>query len=309
MIPARSRQEWVAHVKKVEDLGYSTLCMGQHPAWGGIEPTVALMAAADATTTLRIASLTFTNDLHHPVLLAQAATTLDVLSDGRLEFGLGAGWLRSDYDVCGIPFEAASVRIDRLEEAVHVVKGMWSREPFRFTGRHYQVTGPQPPLEPKQRPHPPLLLGGGGRRMLTLAARQADIVGLDPKGTPSGSKDLGTMQLDAIDEQIAWIREAAGTRFPQLEIQSGVLAMRITNDRGRGAEEIAAWLSNLPPVLVPEPRTPDQILGSLQFLVGSLEEIIEELHARRERYGISYVTVFGEDVEAFSPVVARLAGR
>ena len=125
MIPAQSRGQWVDHARKAESLGYSTLWMGQHPAWGGVEPTVALMAAADATTTLRIASHALMNDLHNPVVLAQTATTLDTLSEGRLEFGLGAGWLRSDYEVCGVRLESPSVRIERLDEAVRLIKALW----------------------------------------------------------------------------------------------------------------------------------------------------------------------------------------
>jgi len=277
--------------------------MGQHPAWGGIDPAVALMAAADATTTLRMAPLAFNNDLHHPVMLAQAAATLDLLSDGRLEFGLGAGWLRSDYETLGVPFEQPSVRIARLEEAVAVIKGLWGGESFSFTGTYYQVTGPRPSLETAQRPHPPLFLGGGGRRMLMLAARQGDIVGLqEPLGAP-----VGTAPAEAVDQQIAWIGEAAGSKFPELEIQSGVLAVRVTDDRRRAAEEIADWMASLPPELKSEP-SPEQVLGSMAFLVGTIDQIIEDLEARRERFGVSYVTVFGEDADAFAPVVARLAG-
>jgi len=192
MIPVQSRAEWVRHAKQVEELGYSTLWMGQHPAWGGIEPTVALMAAADATTTLRVASHVFTNDLHHPVLLAQAATTIDVLSGGRLEFGLGAGWLPADYSTCGLPFHPASVRVGRLEEAVRIVKALWANDATSLAGPYYEVSRPEWQLRPQQKPHPPIFLGGAGRRMLTLAAREADIVGLggDPAlATPEASTD------------------------------------------------------------------------------------------------------------------------
>jgi probable F420-dependent oxidoreductase len=303
MIPVRSHGEWVRHARKVEDLGYSTLWIGQHPSWGGIEPIVALMAAADATTRLRIASHAFTNDLHNPVLLAQAATTLDLFSEGRLEFGLGAGWLRSDYETCGVPFDPPSVRIARLEEAVRVIKGLWDQEPQPFRGAYYKVTPPEPPLEATQRPHPPLFMGGGGRRMLMLAAREADIVGVqDPAGASAG-----TAPAEAVDQQIAWIREATGPRSAALEIQAGMLSVRVTDDRRRAAAEIAAWMASLPPPLTSNP-TAEQVLGSLRFLVGTVSEILDDLEARRNRFGVSYITVFGEDAEAFSPVVARLAG-
>jgi probable F420-dependent oxidoreductase len=303
MIPVRSRGQWTDHARKVEALGYSTLWMGQHPAWGGIEPTVALMAAADATTRLRVATHVLTNDLHNPVLLAQTATTLDLLSEGRLEFGVGAGWLRSDYGTCGVPFDAPAFRIDRLEEAVRVMKLLWGGQPVTFRGEHYQVTGPEPPLQPTQRPHPPLFLGGGGRRMLTMAARHGDIIGLQgPIGTP-----VGTASAEAVDQQVQWIRAAAGPRFDELEIQANVLASKVTDDRTRGAEEIAAWMASLPPTLRTHP-TANQVVASLVFLVGSTDQIVEDLQARRERYGVSYITVLGEDADAFSPIVARLAG-
>ena len=303
MIPAASRAEWVDHAKKVEDLGYSTLCQGQHVAWGGIEPMVALVVAADATSALRVASHVFTNDLHNPVLLWQAATTLDVFSDGRLEFGLGAGWLRSDYETCGVPFEPPSARIARLEEAVRVIKGLWNHEITQFTGDYYRVTAPAWPLEPSQRPHPPIFLGGDGRRMLTLAAREADIVGLgaDPaRATP-----------EETDRRVGWIREAAGGRYQELEIQIGVQAIEITDNRRRAAEEIVERFATATSHLgiAAAPLTPDYVLASPRFLVGAVEQIVEELHARRERYGVSYITVHGDAVDAFSPVVANLAGR
>jgi probable F420-dependent oxidoreductase len=303
MIPVRSRGEWVRHARKMEDFGYSTLWIGQHPSWGGIEPIVGLMAAADATTRLRIASHAFTSDLHNPVLLAQAATTLDLFSEGRLEFGLGAGWLPSDYETCGVPFDPPSVRIARLEEAVRVIKGLWDPEPEPFSGAYYHVIPPKPPLEPIQRPHPPLFMGGGGRRMLTLAAREADIVGLQDRAGTSA----GTAPAEATDEQVAWVREAAGLRSTALEIQAGMLAVRVTADRRRAAEDIAAWMASLPSPLTSN-LTAAQVLASVRFLVGTVDEIVDDLEVRRDRFGMSYVTVFGEDAEAFSPVVARLAG-
>jgi probable F420-dependent oxidoreductase len=302
-IRVRSHQEWVRHARKVEDLGYSTLWIGQHPSWGGIDPMVALMAAADATTRLRVASHALTNDLHNPVVLAQAACTLDMFSGGRLEFGLGAGWLPSDYETSGVPFDPASVRIARLEEAVRVIKGLWGREPQPFRGAYYRVIPPEPTLEPTQRPHPPLFMGGGGRRMLMLAAREADIVGLQDRAGASA----GTAPAEAIDQQIAWVREAAGARFAALEIGAGLLAVRVSDDRRRAAQEVAAWMASLPSPLTSN-ATADQVLGSVRFLVGSIDEMVADLEARRERFGMSYITVFGEDAEAFSPVVARLAG-
>ena len=302
MLPVRSRAEWVDHARKVEDLGYSTLWQGQHPAWGGIEPTVALMAAAAATTRLRVASHVFTNDFHHPVLLAQAATSLDVLSDGRFEFGLGAGWLPADYETCGLPFDAPATRVARLEEAVRLIKGLWAHESAPFMGEYYRATSPNPPLEPKQRPHPPIFLGGGGRRILTLAAREADIVSL--------GGDPATATPEVTSQRMAWVRQAAGTRFAELEVHVVVDRLHVTRDRRGGAHEAAqAFAAAASELQVPmPPPTAEHILASPKFLVGTVDEIVEELDARRERYGISYIAVHGDQVDMFGPVVARLTG-
>lgn len=307
-IDIQSRAEWAEYARKVESLGYSTLWKGEHPSQGGIEPALALLAAADATTTLRLAIHVFANDFHHPVRLAQIGTTLDLLSEGRLEFGVGAGWLRADYDTCGIPFDPPGVRIERLEEAVRVIKDLWGEEPVDFTGRYYRVTDLNLQPKPTQRPRPPIFIGGGGRRMLTLAAREADIVGLDPQGTSAGTKNLGTTAVEVVAQQIDWIRAAAGARFADIELQTLAWVVQITEDRRHGADEVAAMAASWPTSLITNPPNAEHILASPQFLVGTVEQIVADLQEYRERYGISYYTVFGEAVDDFSPVVARLAG-
>jgi alkanesulfonate monooxygenase SsuD/methylene tetrahydromethanopterin reductase-like flavin-dependent oxidoreductase (luciferase family) len=178
-----------------------------------------------------------------------------------------------------------------------------------FAGSHYQVE--EANLEPKpiQRPHPPIFIGGGGRRILTLAAREADIVGLDPKATAAGAKDLATSTPAAVELQVAWVREAAGARFPDLDLHVNVLAAVVTDDRRAAAEQVAEMLASLPPSLVVNPPNAGQILEWPQALIGTVDEIAEDLQARRERYGISYIGVPGDCVDAFSPVVARLAGQ
>jgi probable F420-dependent oxidoreductase len=250
----------------------------------------------------------FANDFQNPVQLAMAAATLDFLSDGRLELGIGSGWLAQDYAVCGIPFDPPGVRIDRLEEAVTLIKRLFDGGPVTFTGSHYQVEEADLLLKPAQQPHPPLFIGGGGRRVLTLAAREADIVGLDPKATAAGAKDLATATAEAVDQQVAWVREAAGVRFRDLELHINVLTVIVTDDRQRAAEDVAAMLTTLPPSLVVNPLGADQILAWPQALIGTVEQIAEDLLARRERYGISYIGIPGESMEAFSPVVAQLHG-
>jgi len=309
MTPVQSRSEWAAYAQKAEALGYATLCIGEHLSWGGLGLLPSLMAAAEATTTLRLASHVFTNDLHNPVVLAAEAATLDLLSDGRLEFGLGAGWFHGDYAAAGIPFDPAIVRIQRLAEAVQLIKALWGDSPVTFTGGSYQVQDLNLHPKPMQRPHPPIFIGGGGKKVLTLAAREADIVGLDVKGTTTGVKDLATTAGAMIEQQIGWIREAAGPRLPDLEIQILVFAIAITNDRRQGAEQIATMLASWPTTVMANAPSADHILESPQFLLGTVEQIAADLQQRRERYGISYITVFGDYIDIFSPVVTLLDGK
>jgi probable F420-dependent oxidoreductase len=267
------------------------------------------MTAAETTTTLRLASHVFNNDFHNPVMLAAEAATLDLLSDGRLEFGLGAGWYHDDYAVAGRPFDRASVRIQRLAEAIQLIKGLWGDGPLTFRGTTYQVQDLDLHPKPMQRPHPPIFIGGGGKKMLTLAAQEANIVGLDVKGTAAGAKDMATTAGTMIEQQVGWIRDAAGSRLPELEIHILVWAIAITNDRRQGAEQIASMLASWPTTVTANAPSTDHILESPQFLIGTVEQIAADLQQRRERYGISYITVFGDYIDSFSPVVALLHGK
>ena len=186
-----TREEWVALARRSEALGYSTLLVGEHPSFGGTGPIAAAMAAAAATTSLRVGWHVLANGFRNPVLLAQEAATIDVLSGGRLKLGIGAGWLRTDYDALGIPFPPPGVRVDRLAEAIPLIKRLLGTEAVTHTGAHYQVQDLDLMPKPLQHPHPPLFVGGAGRRMLSLAAREADIVSLDAASTVEGTKDLG----------------------------------------------------------------------------------------------------------------------
>ena len=297
---APDRRSWVATARRAEDLGFATLTVADHLD-DQLATTPALMAAADATTTLRIGALVWCNDNHHPVVLAKEAATLDLLSEGRLELGLGAGWQASDYEQAGIPLDRPGVRIARLGEAVHIVKALLAQDaPVHLEGEHYQVRGMVGTPRPVQRPHPPLLLGGGGRRMLTLAAREADIVALNID-LRSGRIDHTagpTATDDATDEKLGWIRDAAGDRFAHLELQTRIHLAAVTDDRRGLAEAVAPALG----------LTPEQAMASPHALAGTVEEIVEQCLARRERWGISYIGISADAMDAMAPVVARLAG-
>ncbi len=300
---SKSRAEWIGIARQAEALGYSTLLMPDHLG-DQLSPVAALVAAADATTTLRVGSLVFDNDYRHPVMLAKEAATLDVLSGGRLELGLGAGWMKPEYERAGIPFERASVRIARMEEAIRIVKGLFADGPVDFTGQYYTVTGFVGYPKPVQRPHPPLHIGGGGQRLLSIAAREADIVGFLPRARADGrGQDLTDATPEALEQKIIWVREAAGERFADLELGILVAQVLTTEDREQAAQFIATTLAAGLDV------STGVILQAPYLLLGTVDQMCEDLLARRERYGISYISVFEQSLEALAPVVARLAGQ
>ncbi|MCU0311103.1 MAG: TIGR03621 family F420-dependent LLM class oxidoreductase [Acidimicrobiales bacterium] len=290
---------WRELARRVEDLGFDTLTVADHlDAQFAITPAVT--AAAEATTTLRIGGLVWCNDYRHPVVMAKEAATIDVLSGGRFEMGLGAGWMTSDYVGAGIRLDPPGVRIERLAEAVAVLRGLWADGPVSFVGDHYTIEGLDGQPKPLQRPGPPLLLGGGGRRMLGLAAREADIVGLNialAKGVIDA--DAGpNATASATFEKLRWIHEAAGSRYDDLELQVRVHVAAVTDDRDALAEALGPALG----------ISPADALDSPHALAGTEAQVIEQLQERRERFGISYVGVGVDAMEAMAPVVARLRG-
>ncbi len=297
---ARSGEEWLAKARRLEELGFATLCMPDHFD-DQLAPMPALVAAAAATTTLRVGTMVLDNDYRHPLLVAKEAATLDLLSGGRFELGIGAGWLGRDYEQSGIACDPAGVRIDRLEEGLAVVKGLLAGGKFSFSGTHYNVTGhPGTPL-PAQRPRPPILVGGGGRRILSLAGREADIVNVnfDLRSGSIGPQVGVTATAAATAEKVRWVREAAGDRFDDIELSSTAYLTMVTDDR----EAVAGGLG------VGFGLDAAQVLAMPNFAIGTIGQIADELERRRDELGFSYIVVGGECFEAMAPVVERLAGR
>jgi probable F420-dependent oxidoreductase len=260
------------------------------------------MAAADATSSLRIGALVWDNDYKHPVVLAKELATLDLLSEGRLEVGIGAGWMIADYERSGIHYDAAPVRIDRFVEGLAIVKGAFAPGPFSHHGQHYTINNYDGLPKPVQSPRPPILIGGGGKRVLGIAAREADIVGVN--GTLHagyvGPDALATMTAEAVDEKVALVRAAAGDRMAAIELNIRVFLVQVTDDP-RGAIDGIASALQVEPALVE--RSPF-------VLIGPPSKLVEDVLERRERWGFSYLVVGGgDDIEAFAPVVAELAGR
>ncbi|HEX5095962.1 MAG TPA: TIGR03621 family F420-dependent LLM class oxidoreductase [Acidimicrobiia bacterium] len=292
--------------RKIEGLGYSTALVPDHLAvYTPFAPLPVALSMANATSTLRVGTMVLANDLRHPALLARDVATIDVCSDGRFELGIGAGWLRRDYDAAGIPYDAFGTRVERLAESLSVLKRLLEGDCVTHRGRHYTIDELDARPKTVQRPRPPILVGGGSRAALELAAREADIVGVAPR-MGLRAVDVGGLALrvqDAhgpatTDEQLEWVRAAAGFRFDQLELQMFPMIVYVTPHREHLAEQLGA------PVGLSEP----DFLASSLALVGTVDEIADELVARRERWGISYVVVPQVAADAFAPVVGRLAG-
>ena len=297
---AATGKEWLDKARMIEELGYSTLLMPDH-FHQQLAPFSALASAAAATSTLRVGMLVLDNDFRHPVVLAKEAATLDLLSDGRLELGLGAGWMAADYEKSGIPFEPAGIRIDRFEETVSIVKGLFAEGPFSFEGKHYSVTGLDGLPKPVQKPRLPLLIGAGSKRMLRVAAREADIINISFSGRAGAlnAEFMSTGTVEATTKKINEIRQAAGDRLSQIELSLPVFFGAITDDRKGKAERIARDLG----------LEPSEVLSLPHALVGSLDGIVEDLLRRREEYGFSYV-IFGRELYwEMAPIVARLTGK
>jgi probable F420-dependent oxidoreductase len=296
---AASPAAWRDLARKAEDLGYSTLYVPDHldDQWA---PMVAATVAAEATTALRVGTLVLDNDFRHPVVLAKEAATLDVVTGGRFEFGLGAGWMTTDYEQSGITMEKPSVRVARLAESLEIMRAMWRDGSATFAGEHYLVTGAAGTPVPTTPGGPPLVIGGGGRRILTLAGQYADIVSIVPSLTAGhvGPEVAAESVVEKYSDRVRWAREAAGERAGELELQCWTVAVQVVPN----ADEVFASLASLFDL------TPDQLRSAPLALIGTAEEITETLRKRREELGFSYIVVHEAEMDALAPVIAELAG-
>lgn len=296
---APSGHEWRSTARKLEDLGYSTLFIPDHfgDQWA---PMVALTVAAEATQTLKVGSLVLDNDYRHPVVLAKECATLDLVSEGRLEVGIGAGWMQTDYDESGIAYDSAGTRVSRLEEGVQILKSLWAGEPVTFDGEHYKLTAANGTPKPHTPGGPPIIIGGGSPRVLKLAVKYADIVGINPSlaGGKIDREAIAGTTPAAYAERIGWVREAAGDRFGSIELQSLVFLAQIGRPQAVIAEEMAGLFG----------YPADEVAASATVLIGTEDEIVETLQQRREEMGFSYWVLHEAEIDTFAPVVARLAG-
>ncbi len=295
----------VEYARRAESLGYAALLIPDH-LLDPRAPLPTLAAVAAATSRLRIGTFVLNNDLRHPAVLAQELATLDQLSGGRLEIGLGAGWNAEEYQKAGLKFDTHRVRVERLGEAVQVLKGLFAEGPFSFHGRHYQIDGLEGRPRPVQQPHPPFLIGGGGRRMLQLAGREAQVVGLAARIPAPYRHNAQSCLAEATAEKLSWVREAAGARFAALELNTyPVLApIRVTPAALAAARDLAGELQ----ARDGGELSADALLDSPHLFFGTVEQLVEKCLRLRERFGISYIMAGGA-MEEFAPVVERLAGR
>ncbi|HKZ12505.1 MAG TPA: TIGR03621 family F420-dependent LLM class oxidoreductase [Solirubrobacterales bacterium] len=291
---------WAESARELEALGYSTLFAPDHFD-EGLGPLTAMAAAAAATTKLRVATAVFAADFRHPAVLARELASIDLLSEGRLEVGLGAGYQVNDYRASGIPMDPPKVRVDRLIEYVAVLRGLFAEGPFSYAGEHFQIDALDGTPHPFTPGGPPIFVAGGGPRMLRFAARHADIVGVNPSLPTSERREEARRDGVAtrIDEKFALIREAAGDRYEDLVFHGWLQAAQVTEDARGAAAQIGAALGGL---------DRDDVLESPFVLLGSVEEIVARLHERRERWGYSYYTVQQPSAYDFAPVLAALRG-
>jgi probable F420-dependent oxidoreductase len=309
---AESGQQWTGLARRAEELGYSTVFTTDHYFGPGeisaasghrpvdVAPLTAMTAAALATTRLRVGCRVFCVDYHHPVVLAKELATLDMLSGGRLEVGLGAGWVAAEYDGLGIPMDRPGVRIERLAETAELFRAHWAGEQLDVQGAHVRAVGFAGRPRPVQQPHPPILIGGGAPRVLRLAGRLADIVSINFNNAAGqlGPGSVASSTRDATLEKIGWIREGAGDRFADIELEMAAYFIAITEDPADAVDAMARRFGVTPKTLAEHPHA----------LIGSVAEVCDKLEQRRSELGVSYVNVAQRSMEAFAPVVALLTG-
>jgi probable F420-dependent oxidoreductase len=293
--PKGAWQELAEKAKRVEGLGYDTLLVPDHVGKGELAATPALAAAATSTTTLRLALHVRNNDFTHPITLAREVASIDQLSNGRAEIGLGAGWNQAEYGQLGIRFDSPAVRIERLAESAQIMATHFSGQTVSFAGRHYSIDAA--PAEPRavQKPRPPIMIGGGGRRILTVAAQHSDIVGLHIRSLPDGP-DFSTATEGGVVERVGWVRDAAGERFEELELQVGLFGVGVGPKAKQAIADMAARTG----------QSESEVARSPYGLFGSIDEICERLVERRERFGVSYIAIPDLWMDDLAPVVARV---
>jgi probable F420-dependent oxidoreductase len=300
---ASSAKELGERARAAEDLGVTTFVLPDHLV-PQLAPVPYLATVAALSEKLRISAFVHNNDLRHPAVLAQDLASLDVLSAGRLDVAIGAGWNEPEYRAIGLPFDPVAVRQARLAEAITVLKGCFGEGPFSFAGEHYTITDYDAYPKPVQRPHPPMLIGGGGRKTLQLAGREADIVGLAPRILSGQRADPSSITWAATEEKLAWVRDAAGDRFDALEfnVYPSQWPIVVTDDLHGEARKVIDRMRERSG----QELTEQEVIDSPHIFIGSVDRFVEKFRELRERLGINSFLV--GSLDELGPVVERLAG-
>jgi probable F420-dependent oxidoreductase len=308
-----SAKDWRDLARKAESMGFSSFHLADHVIGPGpalnatghpvqtVAAIPAMAVAAEATDTIKVGCRVLCVDYRNPVMLAKEVATLDFFSDGRLELGLGAGWLQNEYEAMGIRFDRAGVRIDRMEEVIELLRASFADGELNIDGRHVHAVGFEAVPKPVSKPGPPLMIGGGAKRVLTIAGREADIVSLnfDNSSGKLGAEGIGSSTAELTEQKIRWVREGAGDRFADIELEIAAYFTIVTPDGEGTRSKMAPMFGMTPEVLAEHPHA----------LIGSIDEICDRIVERRERYGISYVSFGASAIDAVAPVIERLAGK
>ncbi|MFM8530006.1 MAG: TIGR03621 family F420-dependent LLM class oxidoreductase [Ilumatobacteraceae bacterium] len=308
-----SAKEWRDLARRAEDLGYSSFHLADHVIGPGpalnatghpvqtVAAIPAMAVAAEATSTIKVGCRVLCVDYRNPVMLTKELATLDFFSEGRLEIGLGAGWLQNEYEAMGVPFDRAGVRLDRLVEVIGLVRASFADGELNIDGRHVHAVGFEAVPKPVQKPCPPIMIGGGAKRVLTIAGREADIVSLNFNNSTGrlGPEGIGSSTAELTDQKIQWIREGAGARFGDSELEIAAYFTVVTDDGATVRGKMGPMFGLTAEAMAEHPNV----------LIGSVDEICDRIVERRERFGISYTSFGSSSMEAVAPVVARLAGK
>ena len=308
-----SAKDWRDLARKAESMGFSSFHLADHVIGPGpalnatghpvqtVAAIPAMAVAAEATDTIKVGCRVLCVDYRNPVMLAKEVATLDFFSGGRLELGLGAGWLQNEYEAMGIRFDRAGVRIDRMEEVIELLRASFADGELNIDGRHVHAVGFEALPKPVSKPGPPLMIGGGAKRVLTIAGREADIVSLnfDNSSGKLGAEGIGSSTAELTEQKIRWVREGAGDRFADIELEIAAYFTIVTPDGEGTRSKMAPMFGMTPEVLAEHPHA----------LIGSIDEICDRIVERRERYGISYVSFGASAIDAVAPVIERLSGK
>jgi probable F420-dependent oxidoreductase len=299
--------KWLALARRAEAAGYECFMVADH--LGRLSTFPALMAAAGATRKIKLATYVLNQDFRSPGLLAYEAASVHLLTGGRLQLGIGAGWAQREYIQLGLKYDAAGVRVSRFQEYLTVVRGLLhATEPFSYAGKFFTLDNCAP-LEPRHTPPPPILVGGGSPRILGMAARLADIISVATRATADGRVDMPNISLAAVEDKVGRIREAAGDRFDQIQLNVTMRSLQITQDRGAAARELLNTWSKAPGMANVDQLTEEDVLESPFIALGTAEQIIEQFEKARERWGFAFLEIYNSDFDTVGPIIERLNGR